>query len=111
MPEGGRLLLEAENVTLAEDAGRSNLDARPGKFVRLRVSDTGHGIPPEIKASIFDPFFTTKEQGKGTGLGLSIVFGIIKQHRGWIECSSEPGLGTCFTIHFPASLPDADQAE
>ncbi len=111
MPEGGRLLLEAENVTLAEDARRSNLDARPGKFVRLRVSDTGHGIPPEIKSSIFDPFFTTKEQGKGTGLGLSIVFGIIKQHRGWIECSSEPGLGTCFTIHFPASLPDADLAE
>jgi signal transduction histidine kinase len=111
MPEGGKLLLEAENVTLAEDAGRSNLDAQPGKFVRLRVSDTGHGIPPEIKSSIFDPFFTTKEQGKGTGLGLSIVFGIIKQHRGWIECSSEPGLGTCFTIHFPASLPDADLAE
>jgi signal transduction histidine kinase len=103
MPQGGRLLLEAENTTLAENASRSNADARPGKFVCLRVSDTGCGIPPEIKASIFDPFFTTKEPGKGTGLGLSIVFGIIKQHRGWIDCLSEPGQGTSFIIHLPAS--------
>src|SRR5207302_1415194 len=111
MPEGGRLLLEAVNVTLTGEACRTNVDARPGKFVNLRVIDTGHGIPAEIKASIFDPFFTTKEQGKGTGLGLSIVFGIIKQHRGWIDCSSEPGQGTCFTVYFPAQLSYTDNAE
>jgi PAS domain S-box-containing protein len=111
MPKGGRLLVEADNVSLPEDASLSNVDARPGKFVGLRVTDTGHGIPPEIKPSIFDPFFTTKEQGKGTGLGLSIVFGIVKQHRGWIDCSSEPGLGTCFTIHFPISLSHVELAD
>jgi signal transduction histidine kinase len=108
MPEGGNLLLEVDNVTLDDEARLVNLDARPGNFVRLSVRDTGHGIPAEIKASIFDPFFTTKEQGKGTGLGLSIVFGIVSQHKGWIECSSEPGQGTCFTVYLPAWFDESE---
>ncbi len=94
--------MEVDNVTLEEDA------RRPGKFVRLSVSDTGHGIPAEIKASIFDPFFTTKEQGKGTGLGLSIVFGIVSQHKGWIDCTSEPGQGACFTVFLPAWFDESE---
>jgi PAS domain S-box-containing protein len=101
MPDGGKLILEAQNVTLDEGHARRHLDARPGEFVQLCVSDTGHGIPPEIQPRIFDPFFTTKEPGKGTGLGLAMVFGILKQHQGWIECESEVGKGTRFAIYLP----------
>ncbi|MBL8792645.1 MAG: PAS domain S-box protein [Planctomycetia bacterium] len=101
MPDGGRLHLETANVTLDAGQARRHLDARAGEFVRLRVRDTGHGIPPEIRARIFDPFFTTKGPGKGTGLGLAMVFGIIKQHQGWIECHSEVSKGTDFDIYLP----------
>jgi CheY-like chemotaxis protein len=103
MPGGGRLLLDAENVALEDDYARYHLEARPGDFVRLRVSDTGSGMTPEVKARIFEPFFTTKEVGKGTGLGLAMVFGIVKQHQGWIDCYSEPGQGACFHIYLPRS--------
>src|SRR5262249_7107620 len=81
LPEGGCLTLETENVVLDEESVRLHLDARPGEFVRLRVSDTGQGIPPDILPRIFEPFFTTKVPGKGTGLGLAMVFGIVKQHQ------------------------------
>ncbi len=101
MPEGGRLILETDQVTLEEDYARLHLEARAGEFVRLRVQDTGHGIPAEILPRVFEPFFTTKELGKGTGLGLAMVFGIVKQHRGWIECCSLPGEGTSFDIYLP----------
>jgi PAS domain S-box-containing protein len=101
MPNGGRLLVETEQVVLGDGSARRHLDARAGEFVCLRVSDTGHGIPPEIRSRIFDPFFTTKEPGKGTGLGLAMVFGIIKQHHGWIECASEVDQGTRFDIYLP----------
>jgi PAS domain S-box-containing protein len=101
MPEGGRLLLSTENVAVDEDYVRQHLDARPGEFVRLRVEDTGQGIPPEQLPRIFEPFFTTKGPGKGTGLGLAMVFGIIKQHEGWIDCTSKVNEGTCFDIYLP----------
>jgi PAS domain S-box-containing protein len=103
MPDGGRLVLEAANVHIDESQARLTVDAQPGDYVRLRVRDTGHGIPPEIRARIFEPFFTTKELGKGTGLGLAMVFGIIKQHKGWIECHSDVGRGTRFDIYLPQS--------
>ena len=97
MPEGGLIELETANVTVSADEARERPERRPGAFVRLRVRDEGHGIPPEIQPRIFDPFFTTKEVGKGTGLGLAVVFGIVKQHRGWIECSSAPARGPAST--------------
>ena len=104
MPAGGRLELETVNVMVDALEPRGNPDKRPGEFVRLRVRDSGHGIPADILPRIFDPFFTTKEVGKGTGLGLAVVFGIVKQHRGWIECSSVLGEGTCFDVYLPRRL-------
>ena len=70
-------------------------------MVRLSVADTGQGIPEEIVPRIFEPFFTTKASGKGTGLGLATVFGIVKQHGGWVEVKSQPGHGTVFYLYFP----------
>src|SRR5262249_5984606 len=101
MPDGGTLLLETHNVTLDSDAAVQSIDGSCGDFVHLRVRDTGHGMPPGVQERIFEPFFTTKEPGKGTGLGLAMVFGIIKQHQGWIECKSEVGKGTIFDIYLP----------
>jgi PAS domain S-box-containing protein len=103
MPRGGRLNLESCNVVLTEEQAQGQLDARPGQFVRLTVRDNGHGIPPEIRTRIFEPFFTTKKPGEGTGLGLSMVFGIVQQHQGWVECTSEVNRGTCFTLYLPRS--------
>ncbi len=101
MPEGGCLSLETANVTLDSEQARSRFEGRPGEFVRLRVRDTGQGMPADIRQHIFEPFFTTKELGKGTGLGLAVVFGIVKQHQGWIECASQEQQGTCFDIYLP----------
>jgi len=110
MPDGGRLTLETTNVVIDEGLTRFIADAQPGDYVRLRVRDTGHGIPPEVRSRIFDPFFTTKERGKGTGLGLAMVFGIVKQHQGWIECRSETGRGTTFDVFLPRSQAAPTQA-
>jgi two-component system, cell cycle sensor histidine kinase and response regulator CckA len=104
MPQGGRLTLETANVTLDEVQARRYAEARPGEYVCLRVRDTGQGIAPEVLPRIFDPFFTTKEPGLGSGLGLSMVFGLIKQHDGWIECRSTLGQGTAFDIYLPRYL-------
>jgi CheY-like chemotaxis protein len=101
MPKGGRLLIETSAVEFDESVREQSAQARPGSFVCLNVSDTGCGIPPEILPNIFEPFFTTKETGKGTGLGLSTVFGIIRQHQGWINAYSEPGQGATFRIYLP----------
>ena len=103
MPEGGLLLIETGEKWVDEDFVRLNPDAAPGRYVWLSVSDTGGGIPPEVLPRIFDPFFTTKDPGKGTGLGLATVFGIVKQHHGWIKVVSEPGRGAKFQIFIPAS--------
>jgi two-component system cell cycle sensor histidine kinase/response regulator CckA len=105
MPQGGQVALEAANVVLDADYPRQHVEGRGGEFVRLRIGDTGQGIPPEIRTRIFEPFFTTKEPGKGTGLGLAMVFGIVKQHQGWIDFSSEMGQGTCFDIFLPRHVP------
>jgi PAS domain S-box-containing protein len=104
MPEGGQLLLDAENTVLEGQAQRS-AEARPGEFVRLRVRDTGQGIPPDVLPHLFEPFFTTKEAGKGTGLGLATVYGIVGRHQGWIECSSTVHQGACFDVYLPRLAP------
>ena len=110
MPEGGRLLIETENVFLNAEYCREHLEAEPGGYVRLQISDTGLGIPKEVAPQIFDPFFTTKETGKGTGLGLSTVYGIVQSHGGLINCYSEPGQGTTFKIYFPALQTEEELA-
>ncbi len=103
MPNGGSLTIRTENVVLDEEQSNVILEARPGKFVCLSVEDSGAGMNKKTIQHIFEPFFTTKEAGKGTGLGLSVVYGIVKQHEGWINVSSKPGRGSTFRIYLPAS--------
>lgn len=101
MPDGGKLTITAESVEISAVELRVNQEARPGRFLCLRVSDNGSGIPPEVLPRIFEPFFTTKPVGKGTGLGLATVYGIVKQHQGWMEVQSEQNKGTTFQIFIP----------
>ncbi len=111
MPDGGRLIFETENVILDEQYCKTHLGARPGQYVKLSISDTGHGMDKEILRHIFDPFYTTKETGKGTGLGLAMVYGIVKSHSGYIMCYSEPDEGTIFKIYFPIIEKEAERVE
>ena len=101
MPRGGRVLIETQNTTLDEDYVARNLDAKPGAYVLLTVSDTGSGILPKDLDKVFEPFFTTKEDGKGPGLGLSMVYGFIKQSDGHIKVNSEVDRGTSFKLYLP----------
>lgn len=102
MPDGGRLELSAANLVLDSHDAAMTPEATPGPHVRLRVRDTGEGIPPAIKERIFDPFFTTEQPGKGAGLGWSTVLGIVKSHGGFIEVTSEVGQGSTFEIYLQA---------
>ena len=102
MPEGGILEIRTENVTVEEKTARNGVALVPGRYVLLRLSDTGHGMSQETLAHIFEPFYSTKEAGKGTGLGLAVVHGIVANHGGHIFCASEPARGTTFSIYFPA---------
>ena len=102
MLHGGVLTIEVGETRLDEDYIQTHPEAHVGRFVRLRVTDTGCGMESATLAHIFEPFFTTKEIGKGTGLGLATVYGIVKQHDGWLEVTSEPGKGTTFEIFLPA---------
>jgi CheY-like chemotaxis protein len=103
MPKGGQLLIATESTRLDTAYAKVNAEARAGDFVCLSVTDTGTGIAAEHLPHIFEPFFTTKEPGKGTGLGLATVFGIVEQHRGWIEIESQVNAGTTFHIYLPHS--------
>jgi PAS domain S-box-containing protein len=104
MSSGGTLTINTAPVEVDKTYVRLHREARVGSFVCWTISDTGCGIEPENAHHVFEPFFTTKEVGKGTGLGLAAVYGIVKQHKGWIDLSSQPGRGTTFKIYLPAEL-------
>jgi len=101
MPQGGQLRLSTEIVTMEETNFQPYPETRDGHFICLKVSDTGTGIAPENIPHIFEPFFTTKAIGKGTGLGLATAYGIVNQHKGWMNVSSQLGVGTTFEIFLP----------
>src|SRR5690242_5366149 len=110
MPKGGQLAITTENAVVSEEQHGIHEYGCPGRYVLLRVRDTGVGMDPDILEHIFEPFFTTKEEGKGTGLGLATVYGIVKQHKGWIEVSSEVDKGTAFKVYFPGLDREIDAA-
>ncbi|MBI2949111.1 MAG: response regulator [Verrucomicrobia bacterium] len=107
MPLGGSLVISAREVEIDVGAVQQNPEAHTGRHICVRVLDTGGGIPAEVLPHIFEPFFTTKDPGKGTGLGLASVYGIVKQHSGWIEVQSELGRGTTFRLFFPVCAPES----
>ncbi len=108
MSQGGKLLIETQNIDFDEEYCRRHVYARPGRYVLLSISDNGAGMDAATLEHIFEPFFTTKEMGKGTGLGLATVYGVVKQHDGFISVYSEQGQGTTFRVYLPVSsgVPD-----
>jgi PAS domain S-box-containing protein len=110
MPGGGRLSISAEEVQAEDPEAVCDPGTGPGRYLCLTVADTGSGMSPEVLSRIFEPFFTTKELGKGTGLGLSMVYGIVKQHGGWITVESALHAGTTFKVFLPFELQGAGGA-
>jgi two-component system cell cycle sensor histidine kinase/response regulator CckA len=111
MPNGGRVSITTALETIHRAPTPIDPERRDGEYLCLTFSDTGTGMDTQVLSRIFEPFFTTKPVGKGTGLGLSTVFGIVRQHQGWLEVESTPNQGTTFRIYFPASLQAADKME
>ena len=112
MPKGGKIKLTVRNFTADAHFVSLNPEARSVAYLLLEVTDTGHGIPSDIRDRIFEPFFTTKELGKGTGLGLSTTLSIVKSHGGFITVESEPEKGSSFQVYLPAMSPaDLDKAQ
>jgi signal transduction histidine kinase/ActR/RegA family two-component response regulator len=109
MPDGGRLVIETQQVVVNGDYRRAHPWARSGRYVLLTVTDTGVGMSAEVRDRLFEPFFTTKSPGEGTGLGLAVVWGIVQQHGGMIHCYSEVGHGTAFKLYFPAAEQSASR--
>ena len=111
MPEGGEINIRAGNVHVDQEYCKAYPYAQPGKFVHLSIRDNGKGMDQTAIDRIFEPFFTTKEAGKGTGLGLSVVYGIIKEHKGWIDVESSPGNGAIFHVYLPAVSMKLEEKE
>jgi CheY-like chemotaxis protein len=111
MPKGGLLMIDLDTVSVDFAYIETHPEANRGRFIRLLVTDTGCGMDSATLNRIFEPFFTTKDVGKGTGLGLATVYGIVKQHEGWVEVNSEPGKGSTFAVFFPASDAMAQPAK
>ena len=109
MPKGGELVVSTREVEVTQADVRAKGERRAGKFARLSVADTGCGMDAAVVDHLFEPFFTTKEVGKGVGLGLATVYGMVKQHQGWIEVESQPGQGACFHITLPFTEKPAEQ--
>ena len=101
MPQGGRLVIETRNVVFDADHSVLHPELEAGRYVQLSISDTGSGMPPEVRDRVFEPFFTTKDKGRGTGLGLAMVYGFVKQCGGHVTIDSEVGRGTTFNLFFP----------
>jgi len=111
MPNGGKILISTSHETVHRTPTPMDPECRDGEFICLTFRDDGTGMDTQILNRIFEPFFTTKPAGKGTGLGLSTVFGIVRQHHGWLEVESKPDHGTTFRCYFPASQKPADKMD
>ena len=109
MPGGGELMVSTREIVLTEKDVLDKQERRAGSFARLSMADTGCGMEEAVIGHLFEPFFTTKEVGKGVGLGLATVYGMVKQHQGWIEVESQPGKGACFHITLPLAVKPAEK--